>query len=69
MKSNILFRIFHSNIKSVGVMYKEGLSIYKKGFAKTFANLTGFIPVVVILLMRLQLLFEEIRVHSFHLLV
>ena len=39
MKSNILFTSSSGNIHIVGMMYKEGLSLYKNGFAMTFVIL------------------------------
>ena len=40
MQSSILFTSFSRNIHTVHIMYKEGISMHKNGFAMAFTNLS-----------------------------
>ena len=45
MKGSILFTSFSGDTHTVGIMYKEGLSIHRNEFAMPFAMLS-FVPQV-----------------------
>ena len=42
-KALFLFTTFSGNMQIIGITYKEGLSMLRKGFAIAFANLFGFV--------------------------